>query len=154
MSKLPKLPKSKLRPPPGFKKAKVEDFQADMQRLGEDIAEEFKERVIGNIESNRFGYLLASETIERKGSDIPLIDSGELIAAIYRDETTVSVEDTPRSDTQCTNLELAIIQEYGTKDLHVPARPVWRETFREFKRMARKDVISFLETTKFKKSRK
>ena len=153
MPKLPKMPKGKMKVPPGFKKARVEDFQSDMQRLGEDIAAEFMEQVIHNIETNRFGYLLASSTIERKGSDTPLIDSGELIEAIYCDKTIVSVADTPRSDANVTNLELAMIQEYGTKDKHIPARPVWRETHREFKRTATQDVLDFFKTTKFKRRR-
>ena len=46
MARLPRLPKSMFRPPPGFKKPKVEDFRSDMQRVGEEIAEQFKEQVI------------------------------------------------------------------------------------------------------------
>ena len=52
MARLPRLPKSMFRPPPGFKKPKVEDFRSDMQRVGEEIAEQFKEQVIENIETN------------------------------------------------------------------------------------------------------
>ena len=33
MARLPRLPKSMFRPPPGFKKPKVEDFRSDMQRV-------------------------------------------------------------------------------------------------------------------------
>ena len=72
MARLPRLPKSMFRPPPGFKKPKVEDFRSDMQRVGEEIAEQFKEQVIENIETNYYGFELAQSTIERKGSDVPV----------------------------------------------------------------------------------
>lgn len=145
-----KIPKSKLKPPRGFKVPDVEDFKEDIERLGEDIAEGFKERVIENIEDNKFGYSLAPATIQKKGSDTPLIDTHQLVDAIYREETTVSVEDTPRSDSPLTNKELAIVQEYGTKDKHIPARPVWRNTFDEYKEEAKQQVQDFLDTHKFK----
>lgn len=145
------MPKSLLKPPPGFRKPKVKDFLSDMERLGEEIAEEFKEKIVDNIESNRYGYTLRQSTIDRKGSDVPLVDTHQLVDAIYREGTTVSVEDSPRDDSPLTNLELAIVQEYGTKDKHIPARPIWRETFRDFKETAHERVSSFLDDPKFKK---
>lgn len=151
MARLPKMPKSLLKPPPGFKKPKVKDFISDMQRLGEEIAEEFKETIVENIETNRYGYELKQSTIDRKGSEVPLVDSHQLVDAIYRDGTTVSVEDSARDDSPLSNLELAIVQEYGTKDKHIPARPVWRETFKDFKDVARERISSFLDDPKFKK---
>lgn len=151
MARLPKMPKSLLKPPPGFKKPKVKDFISDMQRLGEEIAEEFKETIVENIETNRYGYELKQSTIDRKGSDVPLVDSHQLVDAIYRDGTTVSVEDSARDDSPLSNLELAIVQEYGTKDKHIPARPVWRETFKDFKEVARERISSFLDDPKFEK---
>lgn len=138
-----------MRPPRGFKKPKVKDFLSDMQRLGEDIAEEFKETITDNIENNRYGYSLEQTTIDKKGSDTPLVDSHQLVDAIYRDGTTVSVEDSPRDDSSLTNLELAMVHEYGTKDKHIPARPVWRDTFRDFKDTARERITSFLDDPKF-----
>lgn len=149
--KFPKMSKSMLKPPPGFKKPKTDDFIADMQRLGEDIAEEFKEKVVENIENNEYGYSLAQSTIYKKGSDTPLIDTHQLVDAIYREGTTVSVEDSSRDDSPLSNLDLAIIQEYGTKDKHIPARPVWRNTFRDFKDTAREKIDSFFENPKFDK---
>ena len=146
----PKMPKSLLKPPPGFKRPKVKDFLSDMERLGEEIAEEFKETIVENIETNRYGYELKQSTIDRKGSDVPLVDSHQLVDAIYRDGTTVSVEDSARDDSSLSNLELAIVQEYGTKDKHIPARPVWRETFKDFKDVAHERISSFLDDPKFK----
>lgn len=146
----PKMPKSLLKPPPGFKRPKVEDFLSDMERLGEEIAEEFKDTIVENIETNRYGYELKQSTIDRKGSDVPLVDSHQLVDAIYRDGTTVSVEDSARDDSPLSNLELAIVQEYGTKDKHIPARPVWRETFKDFKDVAHERISSFLDDPKFK----
>ena len=144
------MPKSLLKPPPGFKKPKVKDFLSDMRRLGEEIAEEFKETIVENIETNRYGYELEQSTIDRKGSDVPLVDSHQLVDAIYRDGTTVSVEDSARDDSSLSNLELAIVHEYGTKDKHIPARPVWRETFKDFKDVAHERISSFLDDPKFK----
>ena len=140
----------KTRPDKRFKRPKVAWLEEDMQRLGEDIAEEFKETITENIESNRYGYSLAQSTIDRKGSATPLIDTHEMVDAIYRDGTTVSVEDTPHSNSSLTNKELAIVQEYGTKDKHIPARPVWRDTFRDFRDKAHDTVKDFLDTGKFK----
>lgn len=151
MAKFPRMPKSLLKLPPGFKKPKVKDFISDMQRLGEEIAEEFKETIVENIETNRYGYDLKQSTITKKGSDVPLVDSHQLVDAIYREGTTVSVEDSTRDDSPLSNLELAIVHEYGTKDKHIPARPVWRETFKDFKETAHEKISSFLEDPKFKK---
>lgn len=139
------------RPDKRFKRLEVKWFKEDMQRLGEEIAEEFKETIVENIETNRYGYELSQSTIDRKGSDVPLVDSHQLVDAIYRDGTTVSVEDSARDDSSLSNLELAIVQEYGTKDKHIPARPVWRETFKDFKDVARERISSFLDDPKFKK---
>lgn len=141
------------RPDKRFKRPKVRWLKEDMQRLGEDIAEEFKETIVENIETNRYGYKLKQSTIDKKGSDTPLVDTHQLVDAIYRDGTTVSVEDSPRDDSSLSNLELAIVHEYGTKDRHIPARPIWRDTFRDFKKTARKRISSFLEEPKFKRKK-
>lgn len=148
--KLPKIPKSMLKPPKGFKVPKVEHFKEDMQRLGEDIAEEFKERVIENIEENTYGFTIEQATALRKGNNLPLIDTHEMVDSIYREGTLVSVEDTPRGDTTLTNKELAIVHEYGVPDRGIPSRPVWRNTFRDFKEEATERVRDFLRTQKFK----
>ena len=153
MRRFPTLPKALLKPPRGFKKPKVADFQADMQRLGEDIAEEFKRTLKKNIRSNKYHFQLKSETIRKKGSRTPLIDTGEMVESIYRDETSVSVKDAQRADSQLTDKELFIVHEYGVKDLGIPARPLWRNTYRDFKENAHKDVLNFLETKKFKEVR-
>ena len=115
-----------------------------MQRLGQDIAEEFKQRVIDNIENNEYGFILSESTMRHKHSMTPLIETHEMVDAIFRDGTTVSVEDTPREDSRLTNLELAMVHEYGTKDKHIPARPVWRNTFRDFKEDAKDMIDDFL----------
>lgn len=151
MPKFPKIPKSLLKPPPGFKKPKVSDFQSDIQRLGEEIAEEYKEKVVDNIETNYYNFQLADSTIRKKGSSMPWIDSHELVDSIYQEGTSVSVENTPREDSRLTNLELAIVQEYGTKDLHIPPRPIFRNTFRDFEDEAREKVDDFFKNQKFTK---
>lgn len=152
MRRFPSLPKALLKPPRGFKKPRVADFKADMQRLGEDIAEEFKETLKKNLRTNKYHFTLKEETIRRKGSRKPLIDTGELMDSIYRDKTSVSVEDTKRDDSSLTNKELFIVHEYGVKDLGIPARPLWRNTYRDFKKTAQKDIEDFFQTTKFKRN--
>ena len=107
--------------------------------------------IVENIENNRYGYTLEQSTISKKGSDIPLVDTHQLVDAIYREGTTVSVEDSSRDDSPLTNLELAIVHEYGVKDKHIPARPIWRETFKDFKETARGRITSFLDDPKFKR---
>lgn len=149
--KFPRLPKALLKPPRGFKRPKVSDFVSDMERLGEQIAEDFKETITENIETNEYGFSLSESTIKQKKSDLPLVDTGELVDAIYRDGTSVSVKDTPRTDSSLTNLQLAIVQEYGTKDRHIPARPVWRKTYSDFRPSARKQVEEFFQKGEFKR---
>lgn len=149
--KFPRLPKSLLKPPPGFKKPKVKDFKEDMKQLGEEIAEDFKNKVIENIEDNTYGFTIKEETARRKGSDVPLIDTHQLVDAIYRDGTTVSVEDSSRGDSLLTNLQLAMVHEYGVKDKGIPARPVWRNTYADFREEAQERIKKFLKTPQFKK---
>ena len=151
----PRLPKALLKTPPGFRKPRVSDLRADMQRLGEDIAEGYRQRVIENIETNEYGFENAPNTLRQKSGTTPLVDSGELVSSIYRDGTSVSVADTRRSDSSLTNLELAIVQEYGTADLHVPARPVFRNTYRDYRKEAREQFEGFFKRNgKFTKPRK
>lgn len=144
-----KVPSTLLKPPKGFKTPDIHAFEEDVERLGEDIAEEFKETIIDNIENNAYGFQLAEGTIRQKGSDTPLIDTHALVDAIYRDGTSVSVENSERADSSLTNLELAIVHEYGTKEKHIPPRPVWRNTFEEFRDTAKERVEEFLDTHKF-----
>lgn len=145
MAKFPRLPKALLKKPVGLKMPRTQDFKDDMKNLGESIAQDFKEKIVENIESNYYGFKLADSTVKRKGSDIPLIDSGELLDSIYREGTSVSVKDSRRSDSKLTNLELAMVHEYGTKDKHVPARPIWRNTYRDFRLDAKEKVTTFFD---------
>lgn len=140
-----------VKPPKGFKVPKIKELKEDMQRLGEDIAEEFKERVIENIEENTYGFVIEESTAKRKDNNLPLIDTHEMVDSIYREGTTVSVEDTPRENSPLTNKELAIVHEYGVPDRGIPSRPVWRNTFRDYKKDATKQVKDFLKTHKFKR---
>lgn len=152
ISRMAKAAKVKIatRPDKRFKRANVKDFKKDMRQLGEEMAEEFKETIISNIETNRYNYPLNPKTALRKGSNIPLVDTHQLVDAIYREETIVSVEDSPRDDSSLTNLDLAIIHEYGTKDKHIPARPIWRDTFRDYKKVAKNKIAKFFKTHKKK----
>lgn len=148
MKFLPKIPflkkiPDKLLKPPHFKKPDVNDLKEDMEKLGEQIAEGFKDKVIENIEDNTYGFILSPKTIKMKGSDTPLIDTGQMLGAIYRDGTTVSVNDEVHGKSGLTNKQIAIINEYGTKDRHVPARPVWRNTFSDYREEAEKQVEEF-----------
>ena len=89
--------------------------------------------------------LLKAPKSKKKHGRVPLINSGVMLDAIYREGTFVSVEDTPRTDSPLTNLQLAKVHEYGTKDKHVPARPVWRDSFAAFKPVARKRIEQFFK---------
>lgn len=148
---LPKLPRSLLRVPRGVKRVNVSDLKKDIKALGEEIAEEFKEKVENNIRENKYGFTLSDVTIRKKGHDIPLIDTEELIGAIYQEGTEVSVEESQRNDSELTNKQLAIVHEYGVKDKGIPARPVWRRTFEDFRPTAEKRVRTFLKQHKLKK---
>lgn len=139
-----KVPRTLLKAPKS-KIPKTYKFKEDMDALGAQIAEEFKETVKRNIETNKFKYTLAESTRKKKHGGVPLINSGVMLDAIYREGTFVSVEDTPRTDSPLTNLQLAKVHEYGTKDKHIPARPVWRDSFAAFKPVARKRIEQFFK---------
>lgn len=134
------VPAKFLKPPKGFKKPDPKKFKADMQNLGEAIAEEFKNTIIDNIKSNRYKYRLAPSTLEKKqkagASLLPFIETGEYLDSIVREGTTITVEDTKRTDSNLTNLEIAMVLEYGRKDKSIPARPLWRNSFLDFKERA------------------
>lgn len=132
-------------------KLDVKDFKADMENLGAQIAEGFKEQVIENIKKNKYKFRLADSTVKQKGSGVPLINSGELIGAIYRDDAVVSVNDDPHAKSGLTNKQLAQVQEYGTKDKHIPARPIWRNTFKDYKKSSKEQIADFFKTEQFKK---
>ena len=148
MKFLPKIPflkkiPDKLLKAPHFEKPDVNDLKEDMEKLGEQIAEGFKNKVIENIEGNTYGFVLSPKTIKMKGSETPLIETGQMLGSIYRDGTTVSVNDEMHGNSGLTNKQIAIINEYGTKDRHVPARPVWRNTFSDYREEAEKQVEEF-----------
>lgn len=132
--------------PKGFKSVDAKDFVSDMEELGSSVAKDFKVAVKENIRKNKYGFKLKEATVRRKGSDTPLIDSGELVDSIYRRKTKVSVKDTPREDSTLTNLELALVHEYGAKDVGIPPRPVFRNTFRDFKHPAKNKLETFFKT--------
>lgn len=132
-------------------KAHVEDFKSDMEVLGEQLAEGFKDRIISNIEKNKYKFSLADSTIQKKGSSTPLVDSGEILNAIYRDGSVVSINDEPHSKSTLTNKQLAQVLEFGTKDKHIPARPVWRNTFDEYRKEAENQISTFLKVHEFSK---
>ena len=130
--RLTKVPRTLLKAPKS-KIPKAYKFNEDMDALGAQIAEEFKETVKRNIETNKFKYTLAESTRKKKHGGVPLINSGVMLDAIYREGTFVSVEDTPRTDSPLT------------KDKHIPARPVWRDSFAAFKPVARKRIEQFFK---------
>lgn len=130
-------------------KADVADFKSDMGILGEQLAEGFKDKIIDNIEKNKYKFRLADSTTKRKGSSTPLVDTGEILNAIYRDGAVVSVNDKSHSKSGLTNKQLAQVLEYGTKDKHIPARPVWRNTFDDYKEGAEKQIQKFFKVHEF-----
>jgi hypothetical protein len=144
----PRLPQSFLKKPKGLKLPDAKKMRKELLSVGEQVAEEFMDTVKSNIETNKYGYSLKQETIKRKGSNIPLVDSGQLLDAIYREGTKVSVNDEVREDSPLTNKQLAIVHEYGIKDRGVPPRPVWRSTWKDYREEATSKVRESLKRKK------
>lgn len=134
------VPAKFLKPPKGFKKPDPKKFKEDMQNLGEAIAEEFKNTVIDNIKTNRYKFRLADSTLAKKQKEgkslLPFIETEQYLNAIERNGTSITVKDSVRTDSNLTNLEIAMVLEYGRKDKLIPARPLWRNTFLDFKEKA------------------
>lgn len=103
------------------------------------LAKEYAETLIKNIETNKFGNVNAPSTIKRKGSDIPMIDRGDLLKSIIVEKSIVKV----RSGKHYSGLsfnELMSILEYGRLDKGILPYSVWSQTKDEFETRA-KEII-------------
>lgn len=111
------------------------ELKAYYRAVGLRAVGEFKELLIHNIKSNKYGFTLADSTISRKiglNRNTPFINSGEYVSAIEIQGTKVGVKEGTHSS-GLSYKEIRFILEYGRLDKHVPARPVWRMTLKEFR---------------------
>lgn len=132
----PKMPKA-----PNEKESfDPEAFKQRVQEVGEEQAEAFLTFLLLNIESNTYGFTLKPETIQRKGSDTPWIETKQLVNAIERRGAEVGFK-SGRHKSGLTFEHLAMILEYGMKERGIPPRDVFRRSFADFKKEMIKNVI-------------
>lgn len=152
--KLPNLPKPPAsiyrHPKSAVPKLEYQDVASGMDMIAEEIAKEFLERLINNIRSNKYGFTIKESTIKRRTtnkSNTPLINEEYLINSLIRIGHIVTVkEGTHPSGVEF--LELVMIMEYGRRDMHIPAFPVGRMTFKDFEKDAEKMLLKFLNAKK------
>lgn len=98
-----------------------------------------------NMLRNTFNFKLKPETIRRKGSDLPFIETKQLYHAVVQEGDKVIVKETIRKSKRSgrmSNREIAMILEFGRRDKGIPARPIFRMTMRKFKGEVSKDLIA------------
>lgn len=117
------------------------------KRLPKYVAQEFYNAVISNIDSNRYGFQLSQRWIEYKtrvGADTrPFIMFHHYKKAItiYSHDGHLAVgfrKTSMHPRAKISMGRLAIQLEYGDLSRGLPARPLWRNTARDFFREKRK----------------
>jgi hypothetical protein len=121
-------------------------FDEQAKALSDKLAHRFMKQLISNIKKNKFGYKLAEDTIKRKvavGAPItPFIFTGELLKSLYVKNGAVKVK-RGKHPTGLTYSELWFILEFGRRDKLIPPRPVWKETYKDFSPIAKKEWKKF-----------
>lgn len=109
----------------------VRKLKAD---IAQKVAEEYKDTLIKNMRSNKFNFKLAMSTIRKRlaagKGDTPFIFTEAYINAIVVKNGVVTVK-RGRHYSGLTYKELSFILEYGRRDKHIPARPIWRLTLED-----------------------
>jgi hypothetical protein len=121
--------------------SKSKEFEEAAKELANKLANKFKSALIKNIKTNRYGYALAEDTVKRKialgAPQTPFVFTGELLKSIYVENGAVKVKKGKHSN-GLSYEELWFILEFGRRDKLIPARPVWKETYKEFAEEAKK----------------
>lgn len=121
------------------------EYNKDYYSLQKKLAREFYELVIKNIKKNTYGFKLATSTIanrRRRGitSTVPFIDTGDYIDAIFVEGVSVRIRKGIHKPSGLTYTELFNILEFGRRDKSIVARPVFRNTIRDFEPIATKQI--------------
>jgi hypothetical protein len=133
-----------------------EDFKKIISNIFLKCAEIYKAKIIENIENNKFGFNLTESTIRKKvlkglnlkDAETPLRFRSDYIKSIIvRQISENSFEVTCVDGMHYSGMsfkELAYLLEFGRKDLNIPARPVWRLTYKKlfatFKEVANLEI--------------
>jgi hypothetical protein len=129
----------------------------------EKCANIYLDRLLYNIETNKYGFKLTLATVRKKlakGKSVKEANTPLLFEKDYLKNIVINKEiafTTPKWVVTCTKgnhysgltyNELSYILEFGRKDLNIPARPVWRLTYKEclttFQEVVKKDLTPFL----------
>lgn len=126
----------------------LKKLQVVLNAASVQLAKEYYKLLITNIKDNAFKNANADSTIRKKGSDVPMIETGELVDNIIIDKFTVKMKEGLHSGGISYD-ELMSIMEYGRMDKHILPMRVWRETVKQFEPRA-KEIIE----AEFKRNKK
>ena len=126
----------------------------------------YLEHLLYNIETNKYGFRLSLDTVRKKltkGKSVKEANTPLLFEHDYIKNIVVEKESnlaTYRWVVTCTKgkhysglsyNELSYILEFGRKDLKIPARPIWRLTFKDciatFQEVVKRELAPILVNT-------
>ena len=119
------------------------------KRLPKYVAQDFKDEIVKNIDTNAFGFTLSRRWQDYKrriGADSrPFVMFGHYKKAItiYTDKGHLAVgfkKSIMHPRAKVSIGKLAIQLEYGEAAKGIPARPLWRKTAQKFFREKRKEM--------------
>ena len=119
-------------------------FEADFEALSVKLAKGFYDLLVSNITSNKYRFSNSSSTVKRKGFNAPMVETGELLAAIKCEGGKVFYED-GLHHSGVSFVEMGDMIEYGRIDKGFLGFPFWRKTFEEYKPVVEKEVNEFLK---------
>lgn len=118
---------------PDFSFLNPDEFRQYVNIVSQDNALRFHQFLLENIISNKYKFSNAPATIKMKGSNVPWIDTRELIHHIEVVNDQVRMAKGKHKKAQISYEALAMILEYGVKDRGIPPRDVFRRSFADFK---------------------
>ena len=120
------------------------EYNKEYYSLQKKLTREFYDMLIKNIRKNTYGFKLAPSTLyarRRKGisSTAPFIETGDYIDAIFVDGVSVRIARGKHKPSGLLYTELFTILEFGRRDRKIKARPVFRNTQKDFYPIAVKE---------------
>ena len=131
----------------------VNNFDTDVKKENtkylDDKSKEIKLAIQNTINNQTENWTpLKDETVRRKGSNIILKETGQLVNSIEvtkEGESTYVVSPQGEHSSGLSNSELAMIHEYGTE--RVPPRPFISPVYEEYQQKVPKEVSTIVGKT-------
>lgn len=127
----------------------TEDYDAEVDAFAAQLAKMYHAHLIDNIKSNKFGFTHKPSTEKRSGAHTPMFDTGAYVDSIKVNGAEVYVDNGKEGRSGISFVELSYLLEYGRKDKHMKAFPVWRKTLEELKPRFEKAFEMFMKNKIF-----